>query len=130
MKKDDVTSSYRIFFHVKNEIIYLMQKKRICLSYTYIHLWIKEIITKRETINIYKIVDEFIRDQGVKLPFIVIYYNRDSRNRRESRDSRESRKNREGKKNLKNKEDRANREGKANREERANREGRAIMEVR
>ena len=33
--------------------------------------------------NIYKIADEFIRDQGVKLPFIVIYYNIDSRNSRE-----------------------------------------------
>ncbi len=67
--------------------------------------------------NIYKIVNEFIRDPGVKLPFIVIYYNRDSRNSRESRDNRESmesRKNREGQKNFKNKEGRANREGKAN----------------
>jgi hypothetical protein len=33
--------------------------------------------------NIYKIADEFIRDQGIKLPFIVTYYNIDSRNSRE-----------------------------------------------
>ena len=41
--QDDVGSSYTVFFLVKNEIIYLMQRNG--LVYTYIHLWIKEIIT-------------------------------------------------------------------------------------
>ncbi len=33
MKKDDVTSSYRIFFLVKNKIIYLMQKTDLFILY-------------------------------------------------------------------------------------------------
>ncbi len=36
--KKDVTSSYRIFFLVKNEIIYLMQKNELVyLIHTYIY---------------------------------------------------------------------------------------------
>jgi len=48
MKKDDVTSSYRIFFLVKNEIIYLMQKNGLVyLIHTYIYELMKSSLKEK-----------------------------------------------------------------------------------